>query len=203
VSSPHTQGELRANTLQPRRANQPGDWVRHLFPHLRVENTNVPADGRHCMELVLRSKKDGSTMWLTTRASSSRNTASIPSKQRDLEGNQFFASFQDHKIMTSRSFSSRIRTLLLSGTSKRTFDVLLLHQLDFANVVVRRTQPLRLPHTHKVRSIIVVGRRLKLTLLCDFEGVRQGNRVVSLAEKPYLDPNSVSRREALAARSKV
>jgi hypothetical protein len=31
----------------------------------------------------------------------------------------------------------------------------------------------------------------------DYDGKRQGNRVVSIGEKPYLDPNSVSRREAL------
>ncbi len=34
----------------------------------------------------------------------------------------------------------------------------------------------------------------------DYEGVRQGNRVVSIGEKPYFDPSSVSRREALAKR---
>ncbi|KAK6369497.1 uncharacterized protein PV06_10828 [Exophiala oligosperma] len=33
----------------------------------------------------------------------------------------------------------------------------------------------------------------------DYTGKRQGNRVVSLGEKPYFDPNSVSRREALHA----
>ncbi|KAK5265825.1 hypothetical protein LTR99_008990 [Exophiala xenobiotica] len=32
----------------------------------------------------------------------------------------------------------------------------------------------------------------------DYEGKRQGNRVVSLGERPYFDPESVSRREALA-----
>jgi len=32
----------------------------------------------------------------------------------------------------------------------------------------------------------------------DYIGKRQGNRVVSLGEKPYYDPNSLSRREALA-----
>jgi alpha-ketoglutarate-dependent taurine dioxygenase len=31
----------------------------------------------------------------------------------------------------------------------------------------------------------------------DYEGKRQGNRVVSLGEKPFFDPKSVSRREAL------
>lgn len=31
----------------------------------------------------------------------------------------------------------------------------------------------------------------------DYAGKRQGNRVVSLGEKPFFDPNSVSRREAL------
>ncbi|KAJ7472035.1 hypothetical protein FB451DRAFT_1134900 [Mycena latifolia] len=31
----------------------------------------------------------------------------------------------------------------------------------------------------------------------DYEGLRQGNRVVSLGEKPYFDPNSQSRRKAL------
>ncbi|KAI1880551.1 hypothetical protein JX265_000791 [Neoarthrinium moseri] len=31
----------------------------------------------------------------------------------------------------------------------------------------------------------------------DYAGKRQGNRVVSLGEKPYFDPSSVSRREAL------
>ncbi|CAG9982735.1 unnamed protein product [Clonostachys byssicola] len=36
----------------------------------------------------------------------------------------------------------------------------------------------------------------------DYEGVRQGNRVVSIGEKPYYDPNSVSRREALSALAK-
>ncbi|RMD44536.1 hypothetical protein DV735_g559, partial [Chaetothyriales sp. CBS 134920] len=33
----------------------------------------------------------------------------------------------------------------------------------------------------------------------DYQGKRQGNRVVSLGEKPYFDPNSVSRREFLAS----
>ncbi len=33
----------------------------------------------------------------------------------------------------------------------------------------------------------------------DYFGKRQGNRVVSLGEKPYFDPKSVSRREALRA----
>ncbi|KAI0378110.1 taurine catabolism dioxygenase [Hypomontagnella monticulosa] len=31
----------------------------------------------------------------------------------------------------------------------------------------------------------------------DYDGKRQGNRVVSIGEKPYFDPNSKSRREAL------
>jgi len=31
----------------------------------------------------------------------------------------------------------------------------------------------------------------------DYNGKRKGNRVVSIGEKPYYDPNSVSRREAL------
>ena len=31
----------------------------------------------------------------------------------------------------------------------------------------------------------------------DYYGNRQGNRVVSLGERPYFDPKSVSRREAL------
>ena len=35
----------------------------------------------------------------------------------------------------------------------------------------------------------------------DYEGQRQGNRVVSLGEKPYFDPKSLSRREALASRA--
>jgi alpha-ketoglutarate-dependent taurine dioxygenase len=33
----------------------------------------------------------------------------------------------------------------------------------------------------------------------DYEGKRQGNRVVSLGEKPYFDPGSVSRRQALGS----
>jgi hypothetical protein len=32
----------------------------------------------------------------------------------------------------------------------------------------------------------------------DYEGKRQGNRVVSLGEKPFYNPASKSRREALA-----
>lgn len=32
----------------------------------------------------------------------------------------------------------------------------------------------------------------------DYAGRRQGNRVVSLGEKPFYDPNSVSRRQALS-----
>ncbi|EXJ60572.1 hypothetical protein A1O7_04725 [Cladophialophora yegresii CBS 114405] len=35
----------------------------------------------------------------------------------------------------------------------------------------------------------------------DYDGKRQGNRVVSLGERPYFDPKSVSRREALAVAS--
>ncbi|KAK0708863.1 hypothetical protein B0T21DRAFT_387578 [Apiosordaria backusii] len=35
------------------------------------------------------------------------------------------------------------------------------------------------------------------TATYDYTGKRQGNRVVSLGEKPYFDPNSKSRREAL------
>jgi len=37
-----------------------------------------------------------------------------------------------------------------------------------------------------------------LTPSSDYEGKRQGNRVVSLGEIPYFDPASKSRREALA-----
>ncbi|EXJ89613.1 hypothetical protein A1O3_02680 [Capronia epimyces CBS 606.96] len=32
----------------------------------------------------------------------------------------------------------------------------------------------------------------------DYDAPRAGNRVVSIGEKPYLDPRSVSRRRALA-----
>lgn len=38
---------------------------------------------------------------------------------------------------------------------------------------------------------------LTINFLSDYAGKRQGNRVVSLGEKPYFDPNSKSRREAL------
>jgi alpha-ketoglutarate-dependent taurine dioxygenase len=37
----------------------------------------------------------------------------------------------------------------------------------------------------------------------DYDGKRQGNRVVSLGEKPYFDPSSRSRREALRAEREV
>jgi hypothetical protein len=41
-----------------------------------------------------------------------------------------------------------------------------------------------------------------LTSSLDYgDELRAGNRVVSLGERPYLDPNSKSRREALAAAS--
>jgi hypothetical protein len=38
-----------------------------------------------------------------------------------------------------------------------------------------------------------------MTVTVDYEGdgVRKGNRVVSLGERPYFDPSSKSRREAL------
>lgn len=39
--------------------------------------------------------------------------------------------------------------------------------------------------------------------ISDYEGKRQGNRVVSLGEIPYYDPASVSRREALKAESEA
>ena len=35
------------------------------------------------------------------------------------------------------------------------------------------------------------------TATTDYTGTRQGNRVVSVGEKSYLDPTSISRREAL------
>lgn len=35
------------------------------------------------------------------------------------------------------------------------------------------------------------------TATYDYEGKRTGQRAVSLGEKPYFDPNGVSRRQAL------
>ena len=39
------------------------------------------------------------------------------------------------------------------------------------------------------------------TATWDYDGPRVGDRVVSLGEQPYYDPNSVPRQEALAARN--
>jgi hypothetical protein len=43
------------------------------------------------------------------------------------------------------------------------------------------------------------------TATFDYEGLgeRFGNRVVGIGERPYLDPNSVSKAEALAAEAEI
>ena len=41
------------------------------------------------------------------------------------------------------------------------------------------------------------------TATYDYHGARTGQRAVSLGERPYLDPQSVSRREALAQAAPV
>ena len=43
-----------------------------------------------------------------------------------------------------------------------------------------------------------ISRSVFHTATNDYEGKRQGNRVVSLGEKPFYNPASKSRREALA-----
>lgn len=37
----------------------------------------------------------------------------------------------------------------------------------------------------------------------DYDDHREGDRVVSLGEKPYFDPNSKSRREALGQKKRI
>src|SRR3569833_1564347 len=77
------------------------------------------------------------------------------------------------------------------------------------NPLTLASQPLCLPHGDEVSLVLRTQcimfkshTRAMLTFvppISDYAGKRQGNRVVSLGEKPYFDPQSVSRREALAA----
>ena len=51
------------------------------------------------------------------------------------------------------------------------------------------------------RTISALIYMVRVTMLIqdsDYDGKRQGNRVVSLGEIPYFDPLSKSRRQALA-----
>jgi hypothetical protein len=46
--------------------------------------------------------------------------------------------------------------------------------------------------------LTLLSRSVFHTATNDYEGKRQGNRVISLGEKPFYNPASKSRREALA-----
>jgi hypothetical protein len=68
--------------------------------------------------------------------------------------------------------------------------------LQFGTIELLCTQPRK----SDISSIAV--RNTYSTDRFDYDDAsRQGNRVVSLGEKPFFDPNSLSRREALAARN--
>lgn len=60
-------------------------------------------------------------------------------------------------------------------------------------------QPLCFPHCYEVSILLSYVWTYELMYCSDYDGKRQGNRVVSLGEVPYYDPASKSRREALAA----
>lgn len=58
------------------------------------------------------------------------------------------------------------------------------------------------------RSVIPYLSSLTVLTMCtsvtrDYDELREGNRVVSLGEKPYFDPRSKSRREALGLKKRI
>lgn len=48
-----------------------------------------------------------------------------------------------------------------------------------------------------ISAVYFSHKSLANIILSDYSGKRQGYRVVSLGEKPYFDPDSMSRRQAL------
>jgi hypothetical protein len=64
-------------------------------------------------------------------------------------------------------------------------------------------QPIGLPYCNEVSTVVhaEIITVANYIIISDYEGKRQGNRVVSLGEIPYYDPASTSRREALEAES--
>ena len=78
------------------------------------------------------------------------------------------------RTMISRWDSDGIKTISPSGTS----------EFPLTSFVLNGT-------------LIVGSRSVFHTATNDYEGKRQGNRVVSLGEKPFYNPASKSRREAL------
>ena len=59
------------------------------------------------------------------------------------------------------------------------------------------------PERSSISAYEVFSRSVFHTWTNDYVGSRQGNRVVSIGEKPYFDTNSVSRREALRKAAEV
>jgi len=71
--------------------------------------------------------------------------------------------------------------------------------LGYIYSLIHHNHDLQVRYRWNKNDVAIWDNRVTLhTATFDYDNVpRQGNRVVSLGEKPYLDPSSLSRREAL------
>ncbi|KAI0133765.1 hypothetical protein BJ170DRAFT_690131 [Xylariales sp. AK1849] len=81
-----------------------------------------------------------------------------------------------------------------NGVTQRESDIL----KDYFNQIIFENHDLQVRFRWNKNDLAIWDNRSVFhTATNDYSGKRQGNRVVSLGEKPYFSPDSVSRREAL------
>jgi len=92
-------------------------------------------------------------------------------------------------LYVNKGFTKRIVEL----TADESFDV-----LNFLEHHVSENHDLQVRYRWGKNDIAIWDNRVTLhTATLDYDALRQGNRVVSLGEKPYFDPKSKSRRAVL------
>ncbi|PPQ65524.1 hypothetical protein CVT26_000481 [Gymnopilus dilepis] len=92
-------------------------------------------------------------------------------------------------IYVNNGFTKRILELTVDESA----DV-----LSFLHHHIAENHDLQVRYRWRKNDIAIWDNRSTLhTATNDYDALRQGNRVVSLGEKPYFDPKSKSRREAL------
>ncbi|KAF8888440.1 hypothetical protein CPB84DRAFT_1786066 [Gymnopilus junonius] len=98
-------------------------------------------------------------------------------------------------LYVNRGFTKRIVELTLDEST----DV-----LNYLEHHVSENHDLQVRYRWRKNDIAIWDNRVTLhTATFDYEALRTGNRVVSLGEKPYFDPNSKSRREVLGLKVPV
>uniref|UniRef100_A0A8H7XNF0 TauD/TfdA-like domain-containing protein n=1 Tax=Psilocybe cubensis TaxID=181762 RepID=A0A8H7XNF0_PSICU len=97
-------------------------------------------------------------------------------------------------LFVNKNFTKRIVEL----TSDESADV-----LNYLAVHVAENHDLQVRYRWEKNDVAIWDNRSTFhTATPDYDGLRVGNRVVSVGEKPFFDPASKSRREALGIKSK-